>query len=142
MIALPIGPTLEDQRAATADRTHSDNQLPLLGLGPNSRRDQLHRIERGMTGLAVHLKPNPVDITSGLIDYILSQHRSKFTRETLRRDESLLELGVLNSAGVMVSRAAKRTTAAHHVLHREFNVCASHRRTNGLHRIPVIIARK
>lgn len=32
VIALPIGPTLEDQLAATADRTHSNNQLPLLEL--------------------------------------------------------------------------------------------------------------
>jgi hypothetical protein len=45
--------------------------------------------------LAVHLQPNLADITSALVDYILSQHPSKFTRETLPRDESLLELEVL-----------------------------------------------
>jgi hypothetical protein len=95
-----------------------------------------------MTGLAVHLKPNLSDVASALIDYTLSQHPSKFIRETLPRDESLLELGVLDSAGVMESRAAKRTTPAHHVVHREHNICASHRRTNGLHRFPLIIARK
>jgi hypothetical protein len=95
-----------------------------------------------MTGLAVHLKPNLADITSAPIDYILSQHPSKFTRETRPRDESLAELGVLDSAGVMDTRAVKRTTPAHHVAHREFNICASHRRTNGLHRFPLIIARK
>jgi hypothetical protein len=95
-----------------------------------------------MTGLAVHLKSNPLDITSALVDYILSQHPSKFTGEMLPGDESLLELGVLDPAGVMDSRAAKWTTRAHHVVHREFNICASHRRTNGLHRFPLIIARK
>ena len=64
-----------------------------------------------MTGLAVHLKPNLSDVASALIDYTLSQHPSKFIRETLPRDESLLELGVLDSAGVMESRAAKRTAS-------------------------------
>ena len=54
-----------------------------------------------MTGLAVHLNANLAEITSALVDYILSQHPSKFTRETLPRDESLLELGVLDSAGVI-----------------------------------------
>ena len=142
VIALPIGPTLEGQRATTADPSHSDKSAPAIGAGRGSRRDQLHRIERGMTGLAAHLKPNPLDITSALADYILSQHPSKCTRETLPHDESLLELGVLDLAGVMDSRAAKRTTRAHHVVHREFNICASHRRTNGLHRFPLIIARK
>jgi hypothetical protein len=32
VVALAIGPTLEDRRAATVDRAHSDNQLPLLEL--------------------------------------------------------------------------------------------------------------
>ena len=54
-----------------------------------------------MTGPAVHLKPDLGGIISTLVDYILSQHPSKFTRETLPRDESLLELEVLDSAGVI-----------------------------------------
>jgi acyl carrier protein len=41
------------------------------------------------------------EIVVRLVDYILSQHPSKFTRDTLPRDESLLELGVLDSAGVI-----------------------------------------
>ena len=41
------------------------------------------------------------EIVVKLVDYILSQHPSKFTRDTLPRDESLLELGVLDSAGVI-----------------------------------------
>ena len=43
----------------------------------------------------------PGDIIAALIDYILSQHPSPFTVETLPRDQSLLELGVLDSAGVI-----------------------------------------
>jgi hypothetical protein len=74
-----------------------------------------------MTGLAVHLKPNLADTASALVDYILSQHPSKFTRETLPRDESLLELGVLDPAGVIDSQAVTRT---------------------GLHRSSLITARK
>jgi acyl carrier protein len=54
-----------------------------------------------MTGSAVHVKPELADITSALVDYILSQHPSRFNRETLPRDESLLELEVLDSAGVI-----------------------------------------
>jgi acyl carrier protein len=54
-----------------------------------------------MTEFDVHFKPNLADITSALVDYILSQHPSKFTKETLPRDESLLEIGVLDSAGVI-----------------------------------------
>jgi acyl carrier protein len=54
-----------------------------------------------MTGSAAHLKPDLTDITSALVDYILSQHPSKFTKDTLPRDESLLELEVLDSAGVI-----------------------------------------
>jgi acyl carrier protein len=41
------------------------------------------------------------DITSTLVDYILSHHPSRFDRETLPRDESLLDLEVLDSAGVI-----------------------------------------
>ena len=41
------------------------------------------------------------DITAATVDYILSQHPSPFTAATLPRDQSLLELGVLDSAGVI-----------------------------------------
>jgi acyl carrier protein len=40
-------------------------------------------------------------IVGMLVDYILSQHPSRFTKETLPRDESLLDLEVLDSAGVI-----------------------------------------
>jgi acyl carrier protein len=36
-----------------------------------------------------------------MADYILSQHPSRFTAQTLPHDQSLLELGVLDSAGVI-----------------------------------------
>jgi len=45
--------------------------------------------------------PRPADIMAAMVDYILSQHPSRFTAETLPRDESLMELGVLDSAGVI-----------------------------------------
>jgi acyl carrier protein len=41
------------------------------------------------------------EIVVKLVDYVLSQHPSEFTRDTLPRDESLLERGVLDSAGVI-----------------------------------------
>jgi len=46
-------------------------------------------------------KAQLAEIRAALIDYILSQHPSKYTKETLPLDESLLELGVLDSAGVI-----------------------------------------
>jgi acyl carrier protein len=36
-----------------------------------------------------------------MVDYILSQHPTRFTADTLPHDQSLLELGVLDSAGVI-----------------------------------------
>jgi acyl carrier protein len=54
-----------------------------------------------MTSASVDLKTQQAEITSMLVDYILSHHPSKFTAETLPRDESLLELEVLDSAGVI-----------------------------------------
>src|SRR5262249_54244192 len=41
------------------------------------------------------------DIVAALADYILAHHPSKFTAQTLPHDESLLEAGVLDSAGVI-----------------------------------------
>ena len=41
------------------------------------------------------------DLVAKMADYILSQHPSSFTAQTLPRDQSLLELGVLDSAGVI-----------------------------------------
>ena len=35
------------------------------------------------------------DLVAKMADYILSQHPSRFTAQTLPRDQSLLELGVL-----------------------------------------------
>ena len=89
---------MQGQRGATADRNHWDSRLllpeqPLVAVATNS-------IGSRMTTSTVHVT-NLADINSALVDYILSQHPSKFTRETLPRDESLLELGVLDSAGVI-----------------------------------------
>jgi acyl carrier protein len=58
-------------------------------------------IGSGMTASSAHVKFDFADITSTLVDYILSHHPSRFDRETLPRDESLLELEVLDSAGVI-----------------------------------------
>ena len=41
------------------------------------------------------------DLVAKMADYILSQHPSRFTAQTLPHDQSLLELGVLDSAGVI-----------------------------------------
>lgn len=54
-----------------------------------------------MTGAPAKLKPQLAEITASIIEYILTQYPSKFDAETLPRDESLLELGVLDSAGVI-----------------------------------------
>jgi acyl carrier protein len=43
----------------------------------------------------------PADIVATMVDYILSQHPTRFTANTLPHDQSLLELGVLDSAGVI-----------------------------------------
>jgi acyl carrier protein len=40
-------------------------------------------------------------IIAVLVDYILSQHPSNYTAATLPRNESLLQLGVIDSAGVI-----------------------------------------
>jgi acyl carrier protein len=51
--------------------------------------------------VSVNLKPQLEEITAAMVDYVLTQQPSKFTAETLPRDESLLEVGVLDSAGVI-----------------------------------------
>ena len=46
-------------------------------------------------------RPQIEDIAAVLVNYVLTQHPSKFNADTLPRDESLLELEVLDSAGVI-----------------------------------------
>jgi acyl carrier protein len=41
------------------------------------------------------------DLIAAMTDYILSQHPSAYTAQTLPHDQSLLELGILDSAGVI-----------------------------------------
>jgi acyl carrier protein len=41
------------------------------------------------------------NIAGRLVEYILAQHPSAYSATTLPRDESLLEAGVLDSAGVI-----------------------------------------
>jgi acyl carrier protein len=43
----------------------------------------------------------PATIMATILDYFLSQSSSRFTAETLPRDQSLVELGVLDSVGVI-----------------------------------------
>lgn len=50
---------------------------------------------------ATKVTPELADIAAALVDYILAHHPSKYTAQTLPRDESLLEAGVLDSAGVI-----------------------------------------
>ena len=40
-------------------------------------------------------------IVADIVDYVLNHHQSDFTGETLPRDQSLLELGVLDSFGIV-----------------------------------------
>jgi acyl carrier protein len=54
-----------------------------------------------MTSASVEPEAQQAEIMSVLVDYILSQHPSKFSADTLPRDGSLLELEVLDSAGVI-----------------------------------------
>jgi acyl carrier protein len=75
---------------------------------PISRRTagRIRRVTRtsdrmGMTGKSVSTVPQREDIVATLVLYVLSQHPSKYTERTLPRDRSLLELGVIDSAGVV-----------------------------------------
>src|SRR4051812_9495883 len=45
--------------------------------------------------------PRIAEVAAALVNYILTQHPSKYTIDTLPRDESLLELEILDSAGVI-----------------------------------------
>jgi acyl carrier protein len=54
-----------------------------------------------MSSTSPDFQPQRSDMVAVMVDYILSQHPSKYTAETLPRDESLLELGILDSAGVI-----------------------------------------
>lgn len=71
----------------------------------------INLIGSGMTASTVHVS-ELADITSTLVDYILSQHPSRFDRETLPREASLLELEVLDSAGVIEFIVFAETTWA------------------------------
>jgi acyl carrier protein len=51
--------------------------------------------------LSDDFRPQIEDIAAALVNYVLTQHPSKFNADTLPRDESLLELEVLDSAGVI-----------------------------------------
>ena len=45
--------------------------------------------------------PSLEELTAAMVDYIVTQYPSKFSADTLPRDQSLLELEVLDSAGVI-----------------------------------------
>jgi acyl carrier protein len=55
----------------------------------------------GMTGRSASIVPDRAEIAATLVMYFLSQHPSKYTDSTLPRDQSLLELGVIDSVGVV-----------------------------------------
>jgi acyl carrier protein len=54
-----------------------------------------------MTGKPASIVPQREEIVSTLVLYILSQHPSKYDESTLPRDQSLIELGVIDSAGAV-----------------------------------------
>jgi hypothetical protein len=54
-----------------------------------------------MSSTSPDFQPQRSDMVAVMVDYILSQHPSKYTAETLPHDQSLLELGILDSAGVI-----------------------------------------
>jgi acyl carrier protein len=63
-----------------------------------------------MNRSAVEVNSEHEQILGMLVDYILSHYPSKFTKETLPRDESLLDLEVLDSAGVIEFIVFSETT--------------------------------
>jgi acyl carrier protein len=55
----------------------------------------------GITDLPASIAQERAEIAATLVLYVLSQHPSEHTDSTLPRDQSLLELGVIDSAGVV-----------------------------------------
>jgi acyl carrier protein len=55
----------------------------------------------GMTGKPASTAPGREDIVATLVLYVLSQHPSTYNESTLPRDRSLLDLGVIDSPGVV-----------------------------------------
>jgi acyl carrier protein len=55
----------------------------------------------GMTAKSASTVPARDDIIATLVLYVISQHPSKYDERTLPRDRSLIELGVIDSAGVV-----------------------------------------
>ena len=53
-----------------------------------------------MTSSAVRTQSH-AEIVATLVQYIITQHPSRYTAESLPRDQSMLELEVLDSAGVI-----------------------------------------
>jgi acyl carrier protein len=51
--------------------------------------------------LSAKLMPSLEELAAAMVDYIVTQHPSRFSADTLPRDQSLLELEVLDSAGVV-----------------------------------------
>jgi acyl carrier protein len=51
--------------------------------------------------VSANFVPQLEEMTAAMVDYIVTQHPSKFNADTLPRDESLLELEVLDSAAVI-----------------------------------------
>ena len=55
----------------------------------------------GMRRASEALGTETQEITAALVQFVLSEYPSKYSPDTLPRDQSLLELGVLDSAGVI-----------------------------------------
>src|SRR5262245_61835645 len=54
-----------------------------------------------MSDKSASVAPGHEEVVKAVVQYVVSQHPSKYTEATLPRDQSLLELGVLDSAGVI-----------------------------------------
>lgn len=54
-----------------------------------------------MIGTSGNIESESAEIVARLVQFVLSEYPSKFTADTIPPDQSLLELGVLNSAGVI-----------------------------------------
>jgi acyl carrier protein len=54
-----------------------------------------------MADMSAQIKLQLAEITAVLVDYVVSHHPSRFSADTLPRDESLVELQVLDSTGVI-----------------------------------------
>jgi acyl carrier protein len=93
------------RRAVLSRRGRLRSDVGRITLATAPGRDSLSAVgkrePRPRMTVSANLGPKLEDITAALVNYVLTQHPSKFNADTLPRGESLLELEVLDSAGVI-----------------------------------------